>query len=240
MSISLKIDPALPGDLKLWRYMNLAKFISMLDKSAIWLARADTLRDKHEGRFPDAMRDWIEKAYEGFSSNDPSPVKDAKDFQDYLVKNTFISCWHKNSDENMVMWEIYGGDTNAIAIQTTVDLMFENIDSSRLCGYSFLLQPVIYKRPEDVLDRLLYEQCFFRKRPHFAFEKEVRISLDTYCRSNPSKVTPYGYALSVSVSALIASVWVHPDSSEWFVEAVNSITRRYKVPAANRGSYGNT
>jgi hypothetical protein len=240
VSISLEIAPSLQRDLKLWRYMDLARFVSMLDKRAIWLARADTFRDKHEGRFPDAMRAWIEKAYEGFSSDDPSPVKDVEDFQDYLVKNTFISCWHKNHDENMVMWEIYGRDTNAVAIQTTVDLISNSIDSSGLDGHSLLLQPVIYERSEDVLDKLLYEQCFFRKRPHFAFEEEVRISLDTYSRLGPSKDTPYGYALPVSVNALIASVWVHPDSSKWFVEAVSSITQRYGVHVGvNRGSYGN-
>ena len=50
----------------------------------------------------------MEKAYETFPADDPSPVKDAEDFQDYLLKNTFLSCWHKNIDENMAMWEIYG------------------------------------------------------------------------------------------------------------------------------------
>jgi hypothetical protein len=231
---------SLQGDLQLWRYMDLARFISMLDNCAIWLARADTFRDKHEGRFPDAMRVWIEKAYEEFSDTDPSPVKDAEDFQDYLVKNTFISCWHKNNHENMVMWEIYGRDTNAIAIQTTVNRMANSIDSSGLSGHSLLLKPVIYERSENIPGRLLYEDCFFRKRPHFAFEEEVRISLDTYSRFNPSKTTPHGYALPVSVSALIASVWVHPDSSEWFLQVVNSITQRYELDIrAQRGSYGN-
>ena len=33
--------------------MDLAKLISLLEKKAIWLARADTFMDRHEGRFPD-------------------------------------------------------------------------------------------------------------------------------------------------------------------------------------------
>ncbi len=220
--------------------MDLAKLISLLETKAIWLARADTFKDHHEGRFPDEMRTWIEKAYESFSDDDPSPVKDADDFQGYLLKNTFVSCWHKNIDENMVMWEIYGRDTNAIAVQTTVGRINDSIDSSRLRGHSLLLKPVVYEKSEDVQGVLLYEECFFRKRPHFAFEEEVRISLDTYSRANPTKDTPYGYGLPALINVLIESIYVHPDSSEWFVDVVNSITKHYAVHAeVKRGSFGN-
>jgi hypothetical protein len=55
-NVSLNIDVSLHESLRLWRYMDLAKLISLLEKKAIWLARVDTLRDKHEGRFPDEMR----------------------------------------------------------------------------------------------------------------------------------------------------------------------------------------
>ena len=48
----LEIDDSLDDDLRLWRYIDLAKLISLFEKKAIWLARADTFRDKHEGRFP--------------------------------------------------------------------------------------------------------------------------------------------------------------------------------------------
>jgi hypothetical protein len=240
VNVYLKIDNTLEKSLRVWRYMDLAKLISLLEKKAIWLARADTFRDRHEGRFPDEMRTWMEKAYESFSNDDPSPVKDADDFQDYLLKNTFVSCWHKNIDENMVMWEIYGRDSNAVAVQTTIGRISKSIDSSRLSGHSLLLKPVVYERSEDVQGVLLYEECFFRKRPHFAFEEEVRIALDTYSRASPTKNTPYGYALPTSINGLIESIYVHPDSSEWFVGVVNSITNRYAVHAeVKRGAFGN-
>lgn len=130
MEVLLKIDDALDEGQKVWRYMDVAKFISMLEQNALWLARADTFRDRHEGRFPDEMRKLMEKAYEGFGKDDPSPVKDADDFQDYLLKNTFISCWHENLDENMVMWEIYGRDNNTVAVQTTIGHMKRSIVTS--------------------------------------------------------------------------------------------------------------
>jgi len=241
VNIHLKIDDTLEESLRLWRYMDLAKLISLLEKKAIWLARADTFKDSHEGRFPDQMRAWIEKAYESFPDDDPSPVKDADDFQDYLLKNTFVSRWHKNIDENMVMWEIYGRDTNAVAVQTTVGRMKDSINSSGLSGHSLLLKPVVYERSESVQGVLPYEECFFRKRPHFAFEEEVRISLDTYSRINPTKDTPYGYGLPAFINGLVQTIYVHPDSSEWFVDVVNSITKHYSVHAeVKRGTFGHS
>ena len=39
----LKIDDSLDDDLRLWRYIDLAKLISLFEKKAIWLARADGL-----------------------------------------------------------------------------------------------------------------------------------------------------------------------------------------------------
>ncbi len=240
MNVYLEIDDTLEESLTLWRYMDLAKLVSLLEKSAIWLARADTFRDQHEGRFPYEMQDWIERAFKKFPDSDPSPVKNANDFQDYLIKNTFVSCWHKNLDENMVMWELYGRDTNAVAVQTTVGSIKESINPSALSGHSLLLKPVTYARPEDTKGVLPYEECVFRKRPHFAFEREVRISLDTYSPASPTKDTPYGYQLPVFISNLINAIYVHPDSPQWFVDVVNSITKQYEVHAeVRRGAFGN-
>ena len=239
MPIFLEIDGDLKEEQILWRYMDLAKFVSMLEQNALWLARADTFKDRHEGRFPEEMRKIIEKAYEGFDDSDPSPVKDADDFQDYLVKNTFISCWHKNFDENMVMWEIYGRDNNAVAIQSSVGNIKKNIDASSLDGYSLILKSVVYQKSDEITGELPYEECVFRKRPHFSFEEEVRISLDTYSRYSPSKNTPYGHKLPVHINSLIDKILVHPDCSDWFLDVINSITSKYDIHApVSRGAYG--
>jgi len=241
LGVYLKIDSDLVKSQKLWRYMNLSKFVSLIEKNALWLSRADRFRDKHEGRFPDEMRKIIEKAYEGFGKHDTSVVKDADDFQDYLRKNTFLSCWHKNFDENMVMWEIYGRDNNALAIQTTVEAMEKSLDPSKLYGHSLILKSVTYQRADEIPGELRYEECFFIKRPHFSFEEEVRISLDTYSSYSPTKNNPYGYELSVNINGLIEKILIHPDSPDWFMDVVKSITKKYEVRApVVRGLYGTT
>jgi hypothetical protein len=240
MSVQLEVDANLNDEFILWRYMDLAKLISMLEAKAIWLARVDTLEDRHEGRFPETMRMMIEEAYRGFPKDEHCPVKSADDFQDFLVKNTFVSCWHKSIDENMVMWKVYGRETNAVAVQTTVRRFKNSVDSSELNGHSLLLKPIVYGKSENVRGELRYEECFFRKRPHFSFEQEVRISLDTYSHESPTKNTPLGFHLPAATGDFIESIYVHPDCDDWFVGVVNSITKKYAVVAkVKRGSYGN-
>ena len=46
-------DP-LPDDAVLWRYMDFTKFVSLLEKSSLFFARADKLEDPFEGYLPRA------------------------------------------------------------------------------------------------------------------------------------------------------------------------------------------
>ena len=41
-----------PDDVVLWRYMDFTKFVSLLEKSALFFPRADKLGDPFEGYWP--------------------------------------------------------------------------------------------------------------------------------------------------------------------------------------------
>ena len=84
-NLCLEVDDKLEESQKLWRYMDLSKFVSLIETNALWMARVDTFRDQHEGRFPDDMRKIIEKVYKNFELSEVTVVKDADDFQDLLA-----------------------------------------------------------------------------------------------------------------------------------------------------------
>jgi hypothetical protein len=42
-----------PGDTSLWRFLDFAKFVDMLDRETLFFARADTMIDPWEGRIGD-------------------------------------------------------------------------------------------------------------------------------------------------------------------------------------------
>lgn len=238
-NLPLKIEKSLSDDTKLWRYIDLSKFVSLLDSKALWLARSDTFRDQREGQFPPEMRKAIEEAYEKLPKKEDSPIQNADDFQEYLCKNAYVSCWHKNVDENMVMWELYGRDSNSVAIQTTVGKLKSNISKIDSGGLEFHLKNVRYSSAEDLEGKFNYTTPFFIKRPYFSFEQEARILLSTYSAINPNKHTPIGKAIELKIEA-IEKVLVHPDSHDWFVRVVESISANYGLKdVVERGIYGN-
>ena len=219
--------------------MTLPKYISFIEKKEIWLSRADQFEDQREGRFPDEMKDIIQRAYEGMKDA-PGIVTDANDFADFLKKNTFISCWHKNTEENMVMWAIYGKSCESVAIQTTAERFVSSFNPMTIPGNWLELKEVDYKNSGDISGVIPYEECFFIKRPHFHFENEVRLCLDTYNTQAPSKKHPTGYHLPININKLVDKVLVHPDCPEWFLEVVRSVNAKYniKLPVM-RGVCGN-
>ncbi len=92
--------------------MDLAKFVSLLSSKSIWLACSDTFKDKREGIFNSAMRQELVEIYQRIhlmeNVSETALVKNVDNFQAHLVRNMFLSCWHKSLEENMVMWEVYG------------------------------------------------------------------------------------------------------------------------------------
>ncbi|HDY84950.1 MAG TPA: hypothetical protein ENH74_04620, partial [Methylophaga sp.] len=143
----------------LWKYLDLSKFISLLSKKSLWLARVDTFKDKHEGMFPLEMKQTLDKIYKEFEKEENTkdgPIQNTTDFQQHLIKNAYINCWHQNLDENMVMWEIYGKTENSVAIQTTVKDLAESVSKKDLKKYKYKVafEPVIYKKLEDILGQL--------------------------------------------------------------------------------------
>lgn len=91
----------------LWRYMSVAKYLSLLSSKSIWLARPDTFKDQIEGSFPDSMKDEFDSIYTTLSKRfyftGKHLVNDTEEFQNYLKQNTFISCWNKSIEESMIM-----------------------------------------------------------------------------------------------------------------------------------------
>ena len=223
----------------LWRYMSLAKYLSLLETKSLWLARADTFEDKQEGKLPDRMLMYGEQAYTNIP-NDTGQVESVHKFQELLIKNAFISCWHQNLEENMVMWELYGRERTSVAIRSlAVDLM-ENIHYQFLPGNFLNIKPVKYVNSDEIEREILYEDCFYHKRRHFSHENEVRISLDTYSVTHPNRETPSGYALPMNLEKVIQSVFVHPDSEDWFYNSVASVTEKYGLSCTvQRGLFGN-
>ncbi|MEI6609267.1 MAG: hypothetical protein WCO53_05915, partial [Deltaproteobacteria bacterium] len=110
----------LPDDLgtPVWRYMDLYKFQSLLDKNALYLCRADILQDRFEGTYSLHQillnEDWFRKIDESHMI-DSEREKRRKD-----RLKTYISCWCMSDCDLDLMWKGYIRNPPGIAIKSSV------------------------------------------------------------------------------------------------------------------------
>ena len=100
------IHPAFPQpevrSTRVWRYMDLPKLISILDKRQLFLSRLDKLNDPHEGSVPrmisseDLKLYWKELWKELDLPQDfiEDLAKIILEIRQCMPAATYVSCWH--------------------------------------------------------------------------------------------------------------------------------------------------
>lgn len=196
-----------PRNLIIWKYMDLWKFLDILDSKKLYLSRADFFEDKFEGRI-------IAKNINKLSDDDPLKVVDSFS-ESSLKKSTYISCWSSEQNETYPLWKIYSDYRSSIAIKSTVGDLIDSISNEDEIQY---IGSIKYRNFDEV-----YKfngntfQIFFEKRNYFKFEKEVRLITElSYKNDQELLKLPLGTTINVNFKKLINEIYVAPLAKESF------------------------
>ena len=210
-----------------WRYMDFAKFVEMLETRTLWFARLDQLEDPLEGTHTDAELARIKK------SLGKSKAKSLIKIFRYARRELFVSCWHAGSAESLAMWDLYGKSSGIVAIKSTVGRLRE---AAVTCSEPVFVSRVKYIDWSDApgLDNVLV--ACSRKDLSYRHESEVRVIIfGMAAERNKGKL---GISLPVSLNRLITEVMVGPREQKWIPRLVERIMKRYGLPqpviASNR------
>jgi hypothetical protein len=225
----------------LWRYLDLAKYISLLHSSALHFCRADNfLNDPFEGAtgykamrhfWEQKERDFITAAMKQGSVQAGKPIDDSEITREadrfvtgqrdnrtlYEPRRTFITCWHSNADESDAMWQIYSRRNQyMVALKTTVERLDNALGE---CSDNEIgeVNYVDYQSFYPVLG-----QQFWYKRKSFAHEREVRAIIKLW-----DGIDADGILEPVQLDVLVEQVILGPESPDWFEGIVRSITEKY-------------
>jgi hypothetical protein len=222
----------------LWRYMDFAKYVSLLSSRSIFFARVDTFGDQFEGAkgLTERKKAWdahFLKFFREALRTDPGAhsqrlsgeeiERRASKFITELEHigtsdktRTFVSCWHENQFESEAMWRLYSSFVpNAIAVRTTYERLYEALG----------------RYPQIPIGRIKYidmnrsfagvNDAFWRKRISFQHENEVRALIrDHACKD-------LGKLVSCDLHILVEAVYVSPLAPHWFSAVVNDVTAKY-------------
>jgi hypothetical protein len=225
---------------KIWRYMDMAKFLSLITNKSLYFARADNIGDPFEGSSTYLNANIADHFISAKKAGKNSPYADLDDqkirnlykqinnFAKNTIKQTYVSCWHMNEFESAAMWKLYSQANEAICIQSTFDKLANTLPSWVSAGTVHYIDYEKDYIPDDaVLNRLM------RKRKSFEHERELRavawelISPELGGDEIRRLATEFGISVEVDVSELIETVYISPTSASWFLQLVEQLVSDY-------------
>lgn len=216
-----------PNDAILWRYMNFTKYVSLLDKQALFFARADKLGDSFEGSYSKVNEALRPKLYDSLPKG---TLQGLAKLMKENRRNTLINCWHKSVHESEAMWKLYAREEDGVAIKTD----FNSFKNSFKCEKEIYIGEVDYVdyKKHFIPEKNLFSAYLF-KRESFKHEQEVRAICSIFERDgivfeNLNNDHIIGVNYEVDLSILIKEVVVAPFAQDWFLDLVKSVTTRYK------------
>lgn len=227
---------------RLWKFMDLSKFLSLIQKSELYFRRADCFEDPYEGakgirkketEWDNAYKKFLVEAVKSTKQFTGKEVSDEeahnqslkllnklKEGSKKIRTKSFVCCWHANEYESEAMWNLYTSDSKqGIAIQTTYNKLYLALDRD----------PDIYTGHVNYIDFhkqfASFNNSLFYKRYSFAHEQEVRSIIHDFDISEQTT----GIYKSINLDYLIENIYVSPTSPPWFYEVVDNILNQYGI-----------
>ena len=224
---------------ELWRYMDVARFLALIDQKELYLPRLHELQS--------------EDPWEGAASpSDPLFGRDPEYMHraaTHFASLPLVSCWHENETESVAMWKLYVSGREGVAIKTTVSgltqllsvgrelklgrVVYRDINDFERSPDIFIFEDGHCRGSADILP--IERNIIFRKNKGYAHEREVRAAIyDTYCGGQAIFSTEQFQALSlgqeperrpganvpVDIAVLIHKIVVSPAFPSWAIKSL--------------------
>jgi hypothetical protein len=161
-----------PDDTVLWRYLDLLRFMEIIQRRKLWFSSASKFEDPLEGTWTDGELNQVNELY---------GREEAKAWLSGSLKERaaiYVNCWRQGSNESMAMWDIYGKNGASVAIKSTVGLLKKALTNERNDIHIARVQYVDPRRLSMANGPLML--CS-RKSSSYEHENEVRVLVFGRC-----------------------------------------------------------
>jgi hypothetical protein len=230
---------------KIWKYLDLAKFASLLTTRSLFFACPAQFDDPYEGLLPRTHIEAESKMIQGqvdqllslreqFTAR-AIPLERFDDVLDTLANRVRtarrdaalkfgVSCWHESEYESEAMWKLYSASGQGVAIESTIEQLRASLGGRE----GLQIDRVRYMDfDRDPIEKGHRHYGLFIKRRCFEHEKEVRA---TVLLPEAGK----GIPIECDLDVLVTAVHVSPLVDGFVKDAIESIckgsTRRLDKP----------
>ena len=234
----------------LWRYMDFAKFIHLMERQSLWFSRADQFEDPLEGTFTDAEIEHLRS----LDANNIVPGLRVSDGYlggpKYMRTTAYVNCWRAGAGESLAMWDLYGKGSGIVAVKTTVENLKLAIAESPLRIFLGSVKYLDWNLASWDNNSLV--MCF-RKDSSYQHEAEVRAIIwdqdiiaknmsDALVAARSRSDYPnsgsdpfilqkeggqHGIEVPFAVARFVTEVVIGPRERPWVATLVDSVLKRY-------------
>ena len=212
----------------IWRYLDFTKFVSLLDKQALYFARSDKLGDPFEGSYPKMT---VKARPLTMRASDMSV------FNEEIRQSVIINSWTMSEFESAAMWKLYSAGNKSVAIQSTLKRLAKSFDSYTRADV-FIGQVMYIDYETEYLPEGNVFYPLLHKRRSFEHEHELRAMISKFPSNDlvewfntdlPQKAFVDGEYVDVNLDVLVESIFVSPASPPWFCDLIRSVVNKYSL-----------
>lgn len=226
----LKTSPDFTDDPTLWRYVDLAKLIDMLETNQLFFNRLDKFEDPYEGVMSPAKVNYVRS----YSTIDTAVfnrfmMQSNSDTQ----RNIYANCWFKSEYESAAMWELYLASSEGVAVKTSFNNLRTVLDGATCNGAAYAsvaihLTQVEYIDYEKEFTADGWDSITTHKRLSFAHEQELRAVMLNHENAAALRLSDPFARVDVSMQQLIQAIHICPTAAPWFTDLIKKIMARYQ------------
>ncbi|MFT6922140.1 MAG: hypothetical protein ACJA1C_001142 [Crocinitomicaceae bacterium] len=213
------------GNKKIWRYMDLPKFLDLVTSGELFFANCSAMSDQFEGMLPgdnlkQIKKDYIEK-HNGSELESQDVVREVEALFEEVKYNSLVNCWSMNTIESFALWKIYLGNAGSgVGIRTNVSALKKSLKKSNV---DIEMGEVSYR---NYLEDINKNYIITRKSPFYSYEQELRLFIDQTTKYDPNRKekkravpkTPNGMKVPIDINELIQEIYISPFMGDWFEE----------------------
>ncbi len=238
-------------NVKIWRYLDLTKFLSILNKNALFFSRIDQLGDPFEGSLPNTEGQELLEHIKQLPRNINSLPESERPYTltYYLRKTCYAYSFHVNSFESAALWSIYTKSQQGVAIQSTYKRLCESFSeysendvsiglikyidyiSDKIPVYQNMLTPLLCKRKSFEYEMELRAIIFFPSQFQPSYSEDyygVDLSNQQGFHKHIQNYPP-GFYVPVNLKILIEKIYIAPTTKPWIRDIISSLIKKFEI-----------
>lgn len=223
------------------KYMDLSKFVSLLQRKSLFFCRLDKLEDHFEGTTTKTNWDNRYNFYASqhlngsklkkLTSREIEKAVEEDKLAELKIKSLItICCWNIDNSESAALWKIYSDLNQGIMITSKISSLIEAFNSTEEVIDLSEVKYIDHNKESMPSGNIMYP--IIHKHKAYSYERELRLihSVDftaglKYDWSNEE--VEAGKYLKVDINKLVDEIILSPYSPSWFIKMIEDLCNTY-------------